>query len=781
MTDRNLDQREPSADPVFKQPVVKQVLAQAPQNNPEVLNKFIDSAEPQLLNGAASNSSLNLKSPAAEIAIGAQIAAPAERDSRSKKTQTNTPLAVPLVWQGLLFLTAVALVNLVILDVFLAFGASSIAVSVALVAERVFAAITAIIGVLTLNLFAPEVGKALLRRKLTFDLLTLLALALVVALSIANIFIPEFGLGLREPLLVVVGAIVVRHVVALTSNYRVDQFVSKWLPGEDNSNSSAQKGPELRLGEVVQICVGERATCDLELLNGICEVLERPAGGVYIRTIKSPGDLILYDSKILRVNLRGSDEKSPQDGAESLTCKVRAQRTDSRVHLFDTELEKRVGSYRAEQEDKLVAESLIVLLAIAIAFASCFFWAATASAPVTLAKIVLSILLVAIVGDYLRLRSRLLPVFMVSAYAKGFLLNGASLASRLSKIKSVVFNYSKDYPLAPARIAKFELLDERIDERAVYGVLYAIGSAINSGEQKNFESHQNASSSSFIQDEFAALSNLFRVKKELPLVAVEAFQVFYDNTETNAARSHPRGVLAAIEGSRVVVGTEEFLIENGVQLQPSDIADDEALKSGETVWYIGFGREVAARFMIEEGTITELKACCGALKDSGLKVALVSELAQDKLDLVGKSLGLELANIKGSLSKQELAERLASGKDSLLYTPEAVAGSSANQASTGQVSTEWIEVVPFNRLLWNFQAGDIVPFQSDPRGLPELFNLAKSGQQFAFVGLALAVFLSVLMVLLAAAGLVSPWVIAVAGLFGLLGLTILFNYYLRPL
>ena len=239
------------------------------------------------------------------------------------------------------------------------------------------------------------------------------------------------------------------------------------------------------------------------------------------------------------------------------------------------------------------------------------------------------------VGDLLYV-ARL--AFVKSWARLGFVLTSADSIKELTSVSKVLFDSSRVDLGSVVGVRELELLDDRLSRTALCSYLSSI----------------------LGRSDDAALS-----------AAADYCQVFSSQAAPERVLGllefDGRGIAGAIKGVEISIGSEEFLVERGILIQPTESALECA--ANERAILVAIGREVVARFWIRFGQLDITREEEG-LWPSNVQPILSSgvsgEVSNDTLlvrgvesDVLGRSAPLQLAFFSGDRFELPLATVVA--------------------------------------------------------------------------------------------------------------------------
>lgn len=119
--------------------------------------------------------------------------------------------------------------------------------------------------------------------------------------------------------------------------------------------------------------------------------------------------------------------------------------------------------------------------------------------------------------------------------------------------------------------------------------------------------------------------------------------------------------------SRILFGNEEFILNNFVSLNVSDVAKNRS--EVDSIYFVLEG-QVLARFDIEKRIFLEGSGVVKEARQAGLSINLLSSSDPQSIDTLGTTFGFELAEIQGGLNRSDIVPRLIQGAPSLCFTED---------------------------------------------------------------------------------------------------------------
>ena len=462
---------------------------------------------------------------------------------------------------------------------------------------------------------------------------------------------------------------------------------------------------EVKIGETFVVRSGECIPLDSEIISGKAEVIEHKYGGAGISRFKSPGQGVFAGSKVLSGELR---------------CKVSSEQRDSVYGGFLSNLDKSLSD--GSEVGAAVRVSTIYSLAVLfVAACACLFWHDRGAPFPELAYIVTAVLLSNMLPRILVVLSLVPGAVLTKLFLRGATLKDLNVVRTIAKVKNLVLDYESLASKKTLTVTKFEIMDERVDERSLTSVLLAL-----LGDW---------------DDDFACSAvKLLRERLSTPTLFEVADSKFYLG----------KGACGSVSGTEFSVGEEVFLIERGVQLQTSEI---EHPAEGSRHLYVALNDEVVGRFTVIDDNRAAQKLFAEKIVKQGIKALLCGPDAPEKVDAMAKTLGIELACSYGNLSGEEYKERVLRWKPVAFYSQSPLKGEVSRVVD--------VSISHFDDLRWNERATDVTIYQpaSSQNGalvLSDVFALCNWMHKVRFQILIPAMVLSTALVLSAFLDLFAP-------------------------
>lgn len=410
---------------------------------------------------------------------------------------------------------------------------------------------------------------------------------------------------------------------------------------------------KIAVGDILRLSVGAQVPADGSILQGSCQVIERRFGGIASPRFKSPGHELLAGSRVVQGEFEYRVELLPSESRISYFCDA---------HL------KVLAGGEASVQGKFNWYRVFYALTFFIACCSGIYWYEFSRSPVMVLLSMLGVVLTGIAPSIIAHAVRIDLAGLSTLFLRGALCRELQVFEDLGEVQTCVLDVNRDSLSKDMQVAAFELIDDRISKDQLIPVIVNLLGGLDAG--------------------FAvAVTRHFCAAVEQPAVHQVSDIVFYDFP----------GVIGLVDGVEISVGTEEFLVERGVYLQQSEVEQEEW--RGQWL-YIALGEEVVGRIKFESGLLIEGPGIVSRLRRRGVRTVMCSTvIPQAELDGIGKQVGLELVDIFGGLSSEELLRKVQAlpgvvyiGNDA---TPQTVLDNAA------------VAALPFDEVHYELHSADV--------------------------------------------------------------------------
>lgn len=463
-----------------------------------------------------------------------------------------------------------------------------------------------------------------------------------------------------------------------------------------------------RVGDSFRVKMGELIPCDAVVLEGQAEIEERLLSGSGQRKYCGPGDEIFAGSSVIK---------------GELDCRILLPFAEASLTSMHDRLQEAIDTTGACQQRSRRFRQIhnVGLLALALISGQML---QVAGAPFqAVAAVVSSILLISCVPSLLRVSAYLYRLALVSAYREGILLKGVETIDALREAQSLVVDFNSECPPVEEQVTSFAMLDDRIAQSSLVNMLILLAS--QAGDDFYFQ-----------------LANYCRENLSgAPEHSVIDDFHFYGE----------RGLTGNIQGAELSLGNESFLIERGAQLQASEVLmEDEQSR----YLYVAVGEELVARFEIRKVPDSDCQQLLTRLRGWGLRLLLLSQDTEACTDEYGQQLGLELSDISSGLDLEAYKDKLQRLQPVAFF---------ANSRTPDSVfSDSDVSISVFDQVRWELDRTDVTLFVERFSLLGTLFGLVRKFAAVRRLNLVCASVLTVLLLVLAFAGLIAPAVVLVS-------------------
>lgn len=450
----------------------------------------------------------------------------------------------------------------------------------------------------------------------------------------------------------------------------------------------------LKIGEIIRVKAGGIIPADGMVIGGIADVLERRFSGRGIPRIRCVGQPVCGGSRV-------------QQG--SIDIRLEALPADSAYEYFAEAAER--GAEGSE-----VKLSGWAGLLIAAAGVCALLWRDLGGHGAQALYVFSAICAAGAALPMFRLPSVGRRLLGAAMFKSGTLPAGQGALSKLGAVKNIAIDYDENE--TPGRqVESFRIVDERIDEDGFAGLILG---AVSSSDDAIYR----------------ALSDyLRRDRKEIRLVSLSGVASFPG-----------RGVAAQFKGGELSIGTEDFLIERGVQLNPAELISQDDSRAGKERIFVALDDDVAAEIVFGPAPILPRRAIAEAR--GAAKIFILSRSGGAAIDEKGRAAGVELHQIYGALSHHAYIDKLRFLAP-CAYLSTAHPDNDLIKASSASFSY-------FDELHWDQVLTDFVVFERDETSVVRAVRLgrafARAERALRFAALAGLGALSVL----GGAGLFSP-------------------------
>jgi Cu+-exporting ATPase len=603
----------------------------------------------------------------------------------------------------------------------------------AVIAGLIFAAVAALAGVYyTGRIFGARFVRSARRAELNSDtsvsLAVLLSLAGVIALAAAGAD-PAALFTAIGALLVLCGVVVLDDLGFTAVFYRVwessfaesdlgsasvhcvepfampaDAAATAQLSLTLDTKQTLKKASEVRPGELFRIASGERVALDGTVVFGSAEVLERRPDAVNVPAFRVIGDSVYAASRVVRGDL---------------VCRAACAADESVESNFAPILGGALAQCRETDSDARSFERFFSAFLLFAAACAAVFWAVQRHQPATGLFAASAVLLMGIFPRAVRLIPLVRVRVLLAANRVGALMCDQEAVDRLNESTSAIIDYRSD-AVFEERVTEFRITDDRINEESLVDVLFSLCS-------------------------YAEDTTAMALRRAIRARAAVLHQIEIANPRWYAGK----GVCGTVKGAEFSAGVEGFLIERGVSLLPSEV---QTAGPGEKFWYVALDDELIAWFRIAVNLAADAGKSAREFRSSGKTLYIWGQEPPEVVDRAGKDLGLELAQIEGSIPPDRLRQKIADRGSALLlasaHTPREA------------VEAAHVSCARFDPVRWDLKAAEILLFAPALELMPAVSQICRRAARTCGATLVIASLVSGLLAAPAAAAVISPALVA---------------------
>ncbi len=467
----------------------------------------------------------------------------------------------------------------------------------------------------------------------------------------------------------------------------------------------------LKEGAQFELQAGDMVPTDATILKGTAQLNERKFGGKASSHVRTEGQTIFAGSRIV---------------VGKLVCEALLRPEDATITNFSSKLKEVL--VRSRQQAKELWKYAPVLNALLVFTAACsgVYWYQEGLTLLHTVELIMAVLFLAPLLQFVLIVPRLTGLLLTDLFMKGALVHSPETLHKLRKLERLTLYVHEDDTIGEPQATSFEILDSRVDEEGLRAVLLAILGAVDGDRERSL------------------VQFLSKDSKVTPLLDVDDLTVYPGY-----------GLCATVRGVEFSVGREGFLIDRGVQMTASEIGQDTETEE----WlYIALGDALVARSKFMRAFYQDGRELHERLRALGIRCSLVSDsIDQKTLDHVGKITGLDLSQIHGGASLEELTRLCERGEG-----PLATYGTSTVPK---ELQAHGLSFRLFDTVLWDLKAGDVLLFDRNLSVLPKIVSAVRRFYRLRNVGVAVLAALSVVLLLSACLAAVPPLALLLSSMF----------------
>jgi hypothetical protein len=466
------------------------------------------------------------------------------------------------------------------------------------------------------------------RRHSPFDILPLVGTALFIAASIVALVGVSEGRGEISALLAIAPTLAAA-VVCLGSGFSLLGISSARRDADYLYPSTLKLAESLKLGDKIKLSKGDIVPADGRIESGSIGLDERAYTTVPTFRIRDEQELVYAGSQVIAGSAELTVLNAPSDSCLSQLQQVLAPMAS----------EAEEGLEREDSRATRWSAMTIMFLAIAAAIS----WNERSPGYVqalSAAGMVALFAGVCQVGQLLYGQRRALVRRWIE---RGFVLSGASACADLAKVRGVECDASRCGDGSLARVLELEILDDRLSAEALCDFLASLlGRA---------------------EDPFLVVTGE-HCRRNAAKISLE---------RVLELREYPgRGICGVVHGVELSVGSEDFLVERGIMVQPNDGSSQVA--SNERLILVAINDDVVARFRVtsEQGDVvpSDGQAMWSSGVTSSMSSGAARELGEEILLVRGRESDLVGVTARNDLNLFNIEEGTVRRGTVIALTPE---------------------------------------------------------------------------------------------------------------
>ena len=471
---------------------------------------------------------------------------------------------------------------------------------------------------------------------------------------------------------------------------------------------------QVQVGDILCAREGETVPLDGEVIDGkaqVQEVIYCPKGTARMLV---GGDRVFSGTRLI---------------GGQIVYKVTALKEEALSSDFTSALNNILLSKHSEKIQSYNSNlTIFCIVSVFFAITAALFWFLKFNNIHAAVSAALCILLINLTAKMMRL-NLLMPVYVATAaYYKG-IFNSYGAYRQVGEFKEppprLVFDYDLEQNKSAVVLSGFELIDRRIDEKSMPSILFSLTSRGDSPECMAI--------ADYISDKYGALE----------LFGPQDFMEYFDEES-----SETRGFVGKVSNIDFTAGSEEFLIERGVQVSASEVDDPDNFSNKEFHWYLALRNEVIGSLHFVKRMYVPVADEIKKLKQNGIKITLCSKDDSQVVDEMAQSIGFELAEIYAGLNEENYQKKLESVKPFAFYYSDDTCANLAEKAD--------LSITKFNHLEFNLTKSDLLVFDNKLNTIADAITLPITANKIEKQNFYITSVLSLLLLGLSAMNLISP-------------------------
>lgn len=460
----------------------------------------------------------------------------------------------------------------------------------------------------------------------------------------------------------------------IVARMAVRNLAERIMAMEESHLKPRTSSERLSPGAMVELSTGDEIPCDGIIARGIARIAESRFAGLSEVRIKGKSHPVFAGSRIL-------------DGAIALT--VINPSEDAANTTF---LRQYAASIRSvETGERRLTWLSWGLLAFGVSMA---LWWQSQGVPLADALLgAASFALISALVQLLLVPSLLRRGLVSGLFRRGVLFAPGGILQQLAATIRVAFWCPTTEQQLAYSAHSFTLEDERLERTKVLGLIAALVGHADEPLHRALARHS---------------------------LALEPKPELFELQEYAWFPRYP-GIAGSIGGVELSFGSEEFLIARGVHVTPQEVGNLGA----SMPLYLALGAEIVARCIVERTPFERGKECVTFLREQGLRPIMFSPRSGPALDEEGRSIGFELANIRGGVSVADLAAKADEIAPALLVMPAGI------ERSVRAPIKGVVRVARFDEVVCELPGAEVTLFTEDTTVVPAMLRASYLSERMA--------------------------------------------------
>lgn len=456
-------------------------------------------------------------------------------------------------------------------------------------------------------------------------------------------------------------------------------------------------------GSTIVVGADDVIPTDSEIIAGVAEIRERRLTGLTRVRYVGEGDEIGAGSVIV---------------GGSLKCRTLVEFRDGTLSSYAPAVHRVLAGVREEVVSRLNIESIYVGFSIFVAAFAAIFWHQRGYQIDQLADIAAAILLVSLLPRLSFVSSVIKSLVVSGAFMRGAFVSRAETVDRLAELDELLLDYEPNAAPTQSEPVRFELLDDRISRDKLLSIMMVLLSA---SDHENYQ---------------VIIEYLAEQIGKPAMLRPTDLHIYPD-----------KGIAGVVQGAEVSIGSEEFMIERGVQMQTSDLVTP---KGDELVNYIALGDDIVGRVWMRRVHFGGAVGLIGVLNRLRLRLGLISPVsAREKLSKVSAEINLEPSDAIVGIDRGRYEKELG------LHKRKSAVYFSGNDVQPIR-GDSYVSMCVFDPFHCSLNDGDVTLFSGRLQVVGELLKLAKVYRRVSRINILILTFVTAFLLVGAFAAAIDP-------------------------